>query len=342
MKYIRAVTGRRALRILGSSIVVGWLGANLLSAYAAANPWVTSLLWQPPDRTGALAAAVPGIPVDDPLVIGHYVTPGARRATMVVVHGYGDDRNSPPVVDATRWLHDAGYGVLAIDLGYLHGRHRYSAGNREAADVSAAIDWLNQRGDTLAGVWGFSAGAHAALIAAARDHRIPRVIADSAFVDGADQIRRTAAATWHIPAWCFALVPPAMNLFSGDQPIDLRTLPWPDTPALIIHGDRDQAVPLTNAYNIRDHTHGELLVIDGAGHTEADRVDPDQYRSRTINFLDDHSPAPPTIQSAEKPSNHLLTPPISSDPTFRSPAPPACSWVTAGWSSRRSPTTFRR
>ena len=82
--------------------------------------------------------------------------PWARRETIVVVHGYGDDRNSPPVIDATRWLHDAGYGVLAIDLGYLHGRHRYSAGNREAADISAAIDWLHQRGDTLAGVWGFS------------------------------------------------------------------------------------------------------------------------------------------------------------------------------------------
>ena len=83
-----------------------------------------------------------------------------------------------------------------------------------------------------------------------------------------------------------------MNLFSGDQPVDLRTLPWPDTPALIIHGDCDRAVPLTDAHTIRDHTHGELLVIAGAGHTEVHRVDPDRYRSRTINFLDDRSPAP--------------------------------------------------
>ena len=87
-----------------------------------------------------------------------------------------------------------------------------------------------------------------------------------------------------------------MNLFSGDQPVDLRTLPWPDTPVLIIHGDRDQAIPPTDAYTIRDHPHGELLVIAGAGHIEADRVDPDQYRSRAITFLDDHNPAPPPVQ----------------------------------------------
>lgn len=203
----------------------------------------------------------------------------------MVVHGYGDDLDAPGVVAAARWLHQAGYGVLAIDLGYLHGRHRYTAGHREASDVSAAVDWLEQRGEPIAGVWGFSAGAHAALIATSRDPRIPAVIADSAFVDGGTQIRRIAAATWHLPASAFPLTSPALDLFSGDAPTDVRSTPWPGTPALIVHGHADQAVPFANARRLRAYTGGQLLALPDVDHVDGYRAYPDRYREAALTLL---------------------------------------------------------
>lgn len=281
------------MAIVAVGLTGAWLAANVVTAYATANPWVTNLLWQPPDRTGALAAAVPGTEIDQPGVIAWHSAATADRGTVVLVHGFGDDRNAPPVVTASQWLHEAGYGVLAIDLGYLHGRHRYTAGHREAADISAAVDWLDQRNETLAGVWGFSAGAHAALIATARDPRIPVVIADSAFVDGAAQIRRIAAATWKIPASGFVLTSAAIDLFSGDAPTDLRSLTWPGTPTLIIHGEADQAVPFSNAAKARDHTGGTLLALPHVDHIDAHTDAPDRYRTAALALLDDTKTGPP-------------------------------------------------
>lgn len=283
--YVNGGGARKRIRVLAVGLFASWLAVNVLSAYAAANPWVTELLWRPPERTGVLAAAVPGVEIDTRRLVGWHAPSPSDLGTVVLVHGYGDDRNAPPVVTAARWLHDAGYGVLAIDLGYLHGRHRYTAGHREAADISAAVDWLAARGEALAGAWGFSAGAHAALVAASRDHRIPTVIADSAFVDGGTQIRRIAAATWKLPESSFLLTTAAVDVFSGDHPVDLRATPWPGTPALIIHGGADVAVPYGNATLIRQHTSGTLIGLPGVDHVEAHTAAPERYRTAALSLL---------------------------------------------------------
>lgn len=284
---------RRVLTVVAVAVTGLWVGINVVSAYAAANPWLTAVVWRPPDHSGALAAAVPGADIDTAAVVGRHVPAAPGRGTVVVVHGYDGDRDQPAVVTAARWLHDAGYGVLAIDLGYLDGRHRYSAGHREAADISAAIDWLDHHDETLAGVWGFSAGAHAALIATARDPRIPAVIADSAFVDGEAQIRRIAAATWKIPASGFLLVGTALDVFSGDAPTDLRSLTWPGTPTLVVHGEADEAVPFSNAAMARDHTGATLLALPNVGHVDAHTDAPDRYRTAALDLLGDATASAP-------------------------------------------------
>lgn len=283
--YVNAGRARKRSKTLAIGLLASWLAVNVLSAYAAANPWVTELVWRPPDRTGALAAAVPGVEIDTARVVGWHLPPRNDLGTVVLVHGYGDDRNAPPAVTAAGWLHDAGYGVLAIDLGYLHGRHRYTAGHREAADISAAVDWLAERDEPTAGVWGFSAGAHAALVAASRDHRIPAVIADSAFVDGGTQIRRIAAATWKLPESSFLVTAAAVDVFSGDRPVDLRATPWSGTPTLIIHGEADDAVPYSNANTIRQHTDGTLIALPGVGHIEAHTAAAERYRTAVLALL---------------------------------------------------------
>lgn len=267
-------------------ILATWLFVNLATAYGAANPWVTDLLSTSDDPPGRLADAVPGTPVDTRSVIGHFSPPTGSRGTVVVVHGFGDDRDALPVRTVAQWLVDDGWGVLAIDLGYLHGRHRYTAGHREAGDISAAVDWLEQKGRPVAGVWGLSAGAHASLVAASRDPRIPVVISDSAFADGTTQIRRIAAATWHLPQAALPLVGPAVRVFSGDRPVDVRSTPWPDTPVLIIHGTADDAVPITDARAMCEHVDCELLVLPGVAHAEGYLDAPAKYRRAALAILE--------------------------------------------------------
>jgi alpha/beta superfamily hydrolase len=258
---------------------------NLVSGYAAANPWLPALLWRAPDASGTFAAALPAVPVSTAGVVGYYVAPAEARATVVVVHGYNSTPDDGPVVTVAQWLHASGYGVLALELGYLRGAHRYTAGHREAADIAVAIDWLTAQGDTLAGVWGFSAGAHASLIAATRDPRIPSVISDSAFASGADQIQRVASATWRIPEILFPLAGPAVRIFSGYAPRDVLAHPWADTPVLLVHGDQDDTVPLHDAQRLAEHTGGTLLVLPGVEHTQAHRDAAATYRHHALAFL---------------------------------------------------------
>ncbi len=275
-------------RRIAVGLVAGWLTANVVSAYAATNPWLTDLLWQPEHDPGALERAVPGLWVEEAGLRGHFVEPDDGNGVVVVVHGFGDDHDAAPVVAAASWLHEAGYGVLALDLGYLHGDHRYTAGPREAQDILAGLDWLESHDLPVAGLWGFSAGAHAALHAASLDPRVPLVVADSAFVDGSTQIRRIAAQTWKLPASAFPLVPPGVRLFSGDRPVDLRDDPWPGTPVLVIRGTEDEAVPPSDARAICTHTDCTLLELAGVGHTKAYETAPDRYRKAALDFIRSH------------------------------------------------------
>ena len=286
VKRARRWGGRVTVRSVALAILALWLFVNLATAYGAANPWVTDLLSTSDDPPGRLADVIPGTPVDTRSVIGHFAPPTGSRGTVVVVHGHGGDRNAFPVRTASQWLVDDGWGVLAIDLGYLHGRHRYTAGPREALDISAAIDWLEEQGQDVAGVWGFSAGAHASLVAASRDPRIPVVISDSAFADGIGQIRSVAAATWHLPKVALPLVGPGVRLFSGDRPVDVRSSPWPGTPVLVIHGTADDAVPISDARALCEHIDCELLVLSGVAHTEGHVDAPAKYRRAALDLLE--------------------------------------------------------
>ena len=280
------VPQRRRLARLGVGVGAAWVVANVATGYAAANLWLTELVWRTPHRTGQLAAAIPGTPIRAANVAGHHVPPGHHGSTVIVVHGYNGSRDSPPIIDVTRWLRETGYGVLAIDLGYRDGRHRYSAGHREAHDIRAAISWLTSQGEPLAGVWAFSAGAHAALVAAATGARIPWVIADGGFANAEAQARRTASASLKVlPPSALLLMAPMVHLFSGHRPVDLLAIPWSGVPVLIVHGEADQVVPIGNAHAIRDHTGGELLLLPKVGHTEAHRSATAAYRAASMSFI---------------------------------------------------------
>ncbi|WP_242589941.1 alpha/beta fold hydrolase [Enterococcus sp. DIV0660C] len=58
-------------------------------------------------------------------------------------------------------------------------------------------------------------------------------------------------------------------------------------PKLLIHGTEDNVVPVSNAQNLYDVSKGykDLVLINGAGHGEAQKVDPTTYNQHVSDFL---------------------------------------------------------
>lgn len=116
---------------------------------------------------------------DGLMLVGWYLMsaqPTEERA-LILAHGLGGNRVS--MWDVGFALHEAGYGVLLLEL-RAHGESEGQVFTRGWLDIQAAADWLEMRGVEAIGAYGFSLGAVMAIQAAASTPTIDVVIADGA------------------------------------------------------------------------------------------------------------------------------------------------------------------
>lgn len=210
---------------------------------------------------------------DDGLQLGATYSRGRDGAPgVVLVHGVADGRSRFAPLAAV--LAARGYHVLRIDL-RAHGTSDgavCSYGQYEARDVHAAVHYLRSRGvDRIAAV-GQSMGGGTILAA------LPSLRADA--------IMLLAPASRYPPlveqrvVWLGPLAPPVLRTSSAIaramglvpmtrwEPAD-RLRARPDLPMLVLHGDRDRAIPLALSRRlVREHPRGELVVMRGVGHDE--------------------------------------------------------------------------
>lgn len=222
--------------------------------------------------------------------------PGSRRPTVIFCPGItgsmdGDTHFVP-------WFTSAGFDVLQFDW-RAHGvseGDRVSFGVREIDDVLGAVGLLQARGVTRIGLMGFSMGGAVALRAAAREARIACVVCDGGFVRADHAI---SAALQARIGGLGALIAPIALWLAGVRlgGISLRAAdPLPDVarisprPVLFIHGSEDRYVPVPDQEAIFAAA-GEpksLWRVEGAGHREAHRLEPEEYRRRVIAFFKAH------------------------------------------------------
>jgi len=75
-----------------------------------------------------------------------------------------------------------------------------------------------------------------------------------------------------------------------------------DVPILLVHGDADEVVPLSNLYEIADaHGSAEIVIVPGGGHSDLAPFEP--YVADIVSFLEmnlkSDSPLPAvTLRSA--------------------------------------------
>jgi uncharacterized protein len=183
--------------------------------------------------------------------------PGARTAPLVI-YAHGNGELIDVWVDQFAPLRDAGASVLLVEYpGY--GRSSGSPSEPSIARAMvAAFDWAaSQPGVDRAQIsgWGRSLGG-GAICALARERRLARLVLESTFTS----VRAMASDLFGIPGW---LVPdPFDNLavvrsFAG--------------PVLLLHGERDQSIPLAHARALHAAaSHSELHVLP-CGHNDCAR-----------------------------------------------------------------------
>lgn len=219
-----------------------------------------------------------------------WVPASGAVGSMVIVHGFEtstDPRATDPGprLELAAFLTEAGFNCLIISLGYGSRVHPHTGGVLEAADIASATGWASTKGGVPVGVFGFSAGGHAA-VAAAKLMDAFAVVTDSSFVDFGEVLSEQGAEVLSVPAWFFGPARTVMTVLTGHAPVDLESSTIDRrTTMLHIHGDADTAIDFSNLARLADVTGGETLVIPGADHLESLTVDPNRYTSEVLSFL---------------------------------------------------------
>ena len=233
--------------------------------------------------------------VDDEPLAGWYM-PAPRRTGRAIVIAPGIDNNRLVSGIALRLapaLLAAGFDVLTFDLRGegASGGDPITFGAREQWDVLGAVREAHARGDTRVGVIGFSLGAVAAILAAARSADISAVVADSPFADLTDTLTRELEATDHLPA------PVAMyglflyRVMSGTDPSEVspvRTIAGAAPRRLfLIEGTADQTVPISDSDRLLAAAPPgtQRWLVSGGRHAASYYADEVGYTRRVTTFF---------------------------------------------------------
>jgi len=217
--------------------------------------------------------------------------PALPVPALVVMHGWGG--NAEMMLPLAAPLHHAGYALLLVDA-RCHGRSdgdTFASLPRFAEDIEAALGWLAAQPEVdgrCLGVIGHSVGAGAALLAASRLPSIQAVVSLAAFAHPARMMRRWLAAKripyWPLGAYILAYVQRVIGYrFAVIAPCN--TLARVTCPVLLVHGEEDETVPVSEAHEIFAARAGdavELLVIPGS---HDDYGDIGQQLSTVCDFL---------------------------------------------------------
>jgi len=230
---------------------------------------------------------------DPEMVIrGWFIKGKPHGGAVLLLHGIHANRLME--IGRARFLHQAGYAVLAIDF-RAHGEStgdRITFGYREAHDVAASIAYLRKRasGERI-GVIGTSMGG-AAFLLATPPLRVDAVVLEQVYptVDLAFDNRMTSylGPLGHALSR-FALS--ALSKRTGLSPQNLRPIDhiaYLRAPLFLIGGGADRYTPPaeSRAMFAAAEEPKTFWLVPGAGHVDLQRFTPVEYRRRILAFFD--------------------------------------------------------
>lgn len=227
---------------------------------------------------------------------GWYYPTKERRRLIVLVHGMGG--SWPEMAALGRDLVRRAYDVLLFDL-RGHGQSdpaRLSMGRRERTDIRAVQAWARAQGYTAdrIGWLGHSMGASTLLMEAARNPEIQVVVLDSPYGNLPELLRTELPKHSHLPPWFNPGIELAAHFAYGVRTDDLMPIRdarrWGQRPLLLIHGEADSIVPVTQALQLARAAGPtcRTITLPGVEHVRAYDVDPEGYVAGVDSFFTEH------------------------------------------------------
>jgi len=224
---------------------------------------------------------------------GWFLPYAPQAPVMIILHGWG--ASSALMLPLAAPLYNSGFNILLIDA-RNHGRsdnEGHSSLPRFAEDLHQAIDYLQQHPGLHNGrivLAGHSVGAGAVLYAASQRADIHAVISLSAFAHP-DWVMRRQLSRFHLPGLIINTLLKYIQWVIGvpfDQIAPMNTACQLRCPVLLVHGDRDEMVPLSDAYAIRNNCADKrlpLLLIKGGRHNASNKIH--HHIAEVLAFLDE-------------------------------------------------------
>jgi dipeptidyl aminopeptidase/acylaminoacyl peptidase len=231
---------------------------------------------------------------EDGYTLDGWLIPAGRetRAAVILMHGFSWHR-LPWLTEFVPWIQPQ-YNVLQFDF-RGHGNSDdapITLGTREQRDVAAAGRFLGGRGYGPIALMGISMGASVAIMAAP-DLPVAAVVADAAYARLENPIaNRMRHGHYPLPRLGARLVVLAASVRARTwlrEPIRRVGLIAPRG-LLLIAPREDGLVDWTQSRELYEAAHDpkELLVVDGAAHSEAHAVAGQDYERRVLGFLGRH------------------------------------------------------
>ena len=230
----------------------------------------------------------------DGVRLAGWYLPGTLPAAVVVSGGYRGAAGD--VLGISAALQRSGFHVFVYGWRGTPGSEAaaHTLGVHERNDLLAVLDVVGGRlGPVPIGLIGYSMGGSVSISVASGDSRVRAVCSDSAFADPTailgDRIKRQL----RLPS--MLLVGPVLALrsrrtgahFSDFRPINAVAHISP-RPVLLIHGEKDDAVPVHHAHRLFEAAGypKELWLIPATGHVGAYFHDRRAYVDKVTDFFE--------------------------------------------------------
>lgn len=279
----------RAIVLACGVAILAFLGVAWLTAGALIAP-ANRPIGPPPEQWHVEEVELPSESGSD--LAAWYIPNEQAKATLVLLHPLRTNRRA--MLGRAQLFHDAGYAILLVDL-QAHGESpgdNITVGYLERLDAAAAVDYVRARKpDSPIGVVGWSLGGAAALLASPLE--IDALVLEAVYPTIQEAVNNRIAM--RVGVLSHLLTPVLLVQIKprlGISPADLCPIEHVseiDCPVLIIAGDNDSHTTLAETKRLygRGKEPKQLLIFEGATHTDLLNYDPENYR-KVVTFLDNH------------------------------------------------------
>lgn len=205
-------------------------------------------------------------------------TAGSLGPTVVLAHGMLSTKDGTKQLALARVLSVLGFSVLRFDFSFVgesEGKFEEITFSQEVDDLRCAVNWVRGQGAGPVGLLGSSMGGAVAILYARTDPKIKALVTVAAVarperLAGQMGDLRAQVAKWKAEGAAFGAdgeVGPGFFEDARKQDV-LAAVEAVSAPLLILHGGRDEVVPVAEAHALADRARGEkcLRILADADH----------------------------------------------------------------------------